>query len=167
MKRVMVIGCPGSGKSTFSRALHALTGLPLVYMDMLFWNADKTTVPKSVLVSRVQAAIERETWIIDGNYQSTLDMRMKACDTVFFLDYPLETCLDGIEKRKGQPRPDMPWVEPEDKVDEDFLCYIRAFPTDNRPFILELLARHKDKRIVVFHTREEAKTYLDGMRKKQ
>ena len=44
MKRVMVIGCPGSGKSTFSRALHSKTGLPLFYLDMMYWNPDRTRV---------------------------------------------------------------------------------------------------------------------------
>lgn len=160
MKKVLVIGCPGSGKSTFARALHTLTGLPIVYMDMLFWNADKTHVSRDVLISRVQAAIAQEAWIIDGNYQSTLEMRFKACDTVFFLDYPLTVCLEGVESRKGRHRPDMPWVEPADKVDEDFLDYIKAFPKDNTPFIHDLLARCPDKNIIVFHTREEAAQYL-------
>ena len=53
MKKVMVIGCSGSGKSTFSRALHDKTNIPLYYLDMLFWNADKTTVEKSVFLERL------------------------------------------------------------------------------------------------------------------
>ena len=110
MKRIIVIGCPGSGKSTFSRELRRLTGIPLYSLDLMYWNADKTTVEKSLFLERLSVAMSREEWIIDGNYASTMEMRMAACDTVIFLDYPLEICLEGIAARKGKPRPDMPWI---------------------------------------------------------
>lgn len=111
MKKIMVIGCPGSGKSTFSRELSKQTGIPLYHLDMMYWNPDKTIVDKSVFRERLAKAISQEKWIIDGNYGSTLELRMEACDTVIFLDYPLEVCLEGIQMRKGKPRPDMPWIE--------------------------------------------------------
>ena len=114
MKKVIVIGCPGSGKSTFSRALHSSTGLPLVHLDMLFWNADKTTVEKSVFLKHLCAALEKDEWIIDGNYGTTMELRMAACDTVIFLDYPISACLEGIRQRRGKPRSDMPWIETEE-----------------------------------------------------
>ena len=85
MKRVIVIGCPGSGKSTFARALHDKTGLPLHHLDMMYWNADKTTVPKEVFRARLAELLTEDAWIIDGNYGSTMETRMAACDTVFFL----------------------------------------------------------------------------------
>ena len=88
MRKVMIIGCPGSGKSTFARALHAATGLPLYYLDMLYWNADKTTVSKEVFRGRLREILDTDAWILDGNYGSTIEIRLEACDTVFFLDYP-------------------------------------------------------------------------------
>ena len=125
MKRVIIIGCPGSGKSTFARELHACTNLPLYYLDMLYWNADRTTVPKAEFRRRLGEVLEKDSWIIDGNYGSTMEMRMAVCDTVFFLDYPTEVCLAGIEARRGKVRPDMPWVENEE--DAEFLEFIRQF----------------------------------------
>ena len=69
MKKIIVIGCPGSGKSTFARALHNKTGIPLYHLDMMYWNADKTTVGKRAFLERLSAVLEREAWIIDGNYE--------------------------------------------------------------------------------------------------
>lgn len=162
MKKVIVIGCPGSGKSTFARALHKVTGIPLFHLDMLKWNADKTTVSKEVFLERLQKVLSEETWIIDGNYGSTMELRLKQCDTVFFLDYPTDVCLDGIKQRKGKPRSDMPWIETED--DEEFLEFIRNYDTNSRPKVIELLNNNSQKDIVIFKSREEADNYLNEIR---
>ena len=99
MNRIMVIGCPGSGKSTFSKALHKTTGIPLFHLDMMYWNADRTTVDKAVFRERLLNTIQKNEWIIDGNYGSTIELRLQACDTVVFLDYSLDVCLNGIKER--------------------------------------------------------------------
>ena len=72
MKKIIVIGCPGSGKSTFSRELSLRTGLPLFHLDMMYWNADRTHVEKPVFLDRLQSAMSGEAWIIDGNYSRTM-----------------------------------------------------------------------------------------------
>ena len=104
MRKVIVIGCPGGGKSTFSRKLHDLTDLPLYHLDRMYWNPDRTKVEKSVFRERLAEVIGKDAWIIDGNYGSTMEWRIEASDTVFFLDYPTEVCLEGIRARKGKPR---------------------------------------------------------------
>jgi len=161
IQRAIIIGCPGSGKSTFARALQQQTSLPLYHLDRIYWNEDRTTVSQEVFLERLNELLQKEQWIIDGNYGSTMEQRMEACDTVFFLDYPVEVCLAGVAARKGQSRPDMPWVEPVDEeLDEEFLSLIRRFEQDSRPQILELLEKSENKNIVVFHSREEAQAYL-------
>ena len=160
MKKVLVIGCPGSGKSTVSRALHNKTGIPLYHLDMMYWNADKTTVEKSVFLERLYAVLEKDEWIIDGNYGSTMELRMAACDTVIFLDYPLDLCLDGIRARRGKPRSDMPWIETEE--DEEFIEFIKNYNEQQKPKVLELLEKYSDKNIVIFKSREQADAFLNG-----
>ena len=161
MRRVIVIGSPGSGKSRFSRALHQATGLPLVHLDLLYWNADQTVVSRSVFLERLQEAVSQDAWIIDGNYASTMEMRLKNADTVFWLDYPTEVCLAGLRERRGKPRPDMPWVERADgEGDAEFWEYVRHFRETNRPAILALLARYPEKNVIIFQDRQEADAFL-------
>ena len=158
MKKIIVIGCPGSGKSTFSRALHEKTGISLYCLDMMYWNADKTTVGREIFRARLAEVLTRDSYIIDGNYRSTMEIRIANCDTVFFLDYDLETCLSGILSRRGKPRADMPWIETEE--DPEFMQTVKAYIPEQRPWVMELLEKYKDKNIVVFKSREEAEEYL-------
>lgn len=160
-KRVAVIGCPGGGKSTLSRALRDATGLPLYHLDALYWRPDRTTLPREEFYPLMREIIARNEWIIDGNYQSTLEWRISACDLLIFLDYPAEVCLSGVRARRGQKRSDMPWVE--EGEDAEFIAFIRAFETESRPRILELIGKYPDKAVVTFRTREEAEGYLAGL----
>ena len=161
MKRVLVIGCPGSGKSTFARALAARTNLPLCHLDMLFWNADKTTASRDIFRERLSSVLAGEEWIIDGNYLSTMEWRLSFADAVFFFDFPVDLCLRGVRERRGKARPDMPWIEEED--DEELLAFIHAFEKDTRPEVLAILARHPEKKFYVFHTREAADGFLAAL----
>ena len=163
MKKIMVIGCPGSGKSTFSRSMHKLTGIPLFHLDMMYWNEDKTTVDKSVFYERLTNTIQKDEWIIDGNYGATIELRLQACDTVIFLDYPLDVCLDGVRARRGKARTDMPWIENEGEEDEEFIEFIKNYNSQSRPKVMKLLDRYSDKDIYVFKTREEADEFLKSL----
>ena len=162
MERVIVIGSPGAGKSTFARALRDKTGLPLHYLDMLWHKPDKTTVTREAFDAMLAQILQGERWIIDGDYSRTLETRLKACDAVFFLDYPLEVCLQGVEDRRNKPRVDMPWVETE--PDQEFIQYIRDFFPLRRPKVLALLEQYgADKALHIFHSRAQADSYLASL----
>ena len=164
MKKVIVIGCPGSGKSTFSKKLHKKTGIPLYHLDMMYWKEDKTTVGKSVFIDKLSEVLRYDEWIIDGNYASSMEMRLSTCDTVFFLDYPCELCLDGIRQRAGKARSDMPWTETE--ADAEFIEFIKGYNEQQRPQVLSLLCKYRDKNVIVFTDREEADAFLCGIDKR-
>ena len=160
MKKAIIIGCPGSGKSTFARKLQDISDLPLYHLDMIYWTPDRTIIPREEFLEILSEILAQEQWIIDGNYASTMEWRMKFCDTIIFLDYPPEVCLAGAKERKGKARPDLPWIETEDSDDGEFMEYIRKFHEVHRPTILQLLEKYSEKNIIVFHSREEADEYL-------
>ena len=159
MKRILVIGSPGAGKSTFARRLRDDTGLPLVYLDMLWHKPDRTTVSREEFDDRLGEILRGGSWIIDGNYLRTLETRLRCCDTVFLLDLPPKVCLAGAKARIGQPREDLPWVE--ETLDGEFRQWILDFSRDQLPEIHRLLRQYQDRRTVtVFHSRREADLWL-------
>ncbi len=165
MNKIIVIGCPGSGKSTFSKELNKITGIPLYHLDNMYWNADKTVVEKQVFLERLFFVLAKNEWIIDGNYASTMELRMQACDTVIFLDYSVGVCLDGVKKRVGTKRSDMPWVET-DCDDKEFIEFIKNYNKQNRPKVMELLEKYSNKNVYVFSNREKAQEFLSNLGKK-
>ena len=163
MNKAIIIGCPGSGKTTFAEKLQKCTDLPLYYLDAIWHKPDKTHIPREEFDQRIAEIFETPKWIIDGNYKRTIEMRMKQCDTVFLFDLPVEMCLQGVTDRVGKERYDLPWLETQ--VDPEFRQFIEDFPKDTLPYIYELIEKYKDeKRIIIFKSREEADEFIEKLR---
>ena len=159
--RILVIGSPGSGKSTFSRRLRDKTGLPLYYLDMIFHRPDRTFVSRAEFDEKLSDILETEQWIIDGNYQRTLPIRFEKCTDIFLFDLPVEQCLQGAASRIGKAREDLPWIETE--FDPAFRQYILDFQKDQLPNIYAWIDRYRQTRaITVFRSREEADDWIDS-----
>ena len=165
MKKVIVIGCPGSGKSVFSRALHDVTDLPLYHLDSIYWREDRTFISREELIEKINEIGATDSWIIDGNYGATMELRMSLCDTIIFLDYPTEVCLEGVMSRRGKARPDMPWIEPADEIDEEFIDSVKNYNTINRPVVLERISKYSDRNVIVFNSRAEADSFLESLKR--
>ena len=164
MLKIIIVGSPGAGKSTFARKLRDITGIPLFYLDMLWHKPDRTTVTQEEFNNRLNGILQKDRWIIDGNYQRTLEPRLQACDTVFLMDFPLETCISGAESRIGKKREDLPWTELE--FDPEFKQWIQNKKKNRLPQLYEMIETYKDnKEIMVFHSRKEADDYLAAMKK--
>jgi adenylate kinase family enzyme len=139
MRRILLIGSGGAGKSTLARRIAARTGLPLIHLDALYWKPGWVETPAAQWRETVGGLLQRETWVMDGNYGGTLDLRLAACDTVIFLDLPPRICLWRAIKRRlrhrGESRPDMTPGCPE-RLDVGFLLWIAGYRLRRRKTIL-------------------------------
>ncbi len=165
MKRVLVMGCPGCGKSTFSRRLRDITGLPLVPLDSIWWQPDTSHLTEEEFRPLLQIELEKDSWIIDGNFPLSAEVRLRYCDTVLLMDYPLEMCIQGILQRRGKPRPDMPFAQAFE--DDEFLDYVRNYHANVHPHLMELVDQARNHaEVTIFRTRQDAEDYLAALEAK-
>lgn len=158
--RILIIGCPGAGKSTFSRKLAEKLTIPLHPLDMIWFSGNgKEHIDREEFDKKLAVLMSGDKWIIDGNYSRTMEWRMSLCDTVFFFDLPTEVCLNGIESRIGVECPDKPWIETE--IDTDFRNRIINFRKELQPHIEQLLEKYNGRiNIIRFRSHKESDTYL-------
>jgi adenylate kinase family enzyme len=168
MKKVLVIGSGGSGKSTFSKRLGEALGIEVIHLDRLNWQPGWVETPKPELRARVEESVRRDAWIMDGNYSGTLDIRLEACDTVVFLDVPRLVCLWRVLKRVvtywNGGRADMA-EGCDERFDLEFMRWIWTYPKQRRPKILKLLTeKARDKKVVILRTQAEIESFLEAAR---
>ena len=162
MQKVIIIGCPGSGKTTFAERLNKITGLPLYHLDTIWHKPDKTHISREDFDRSLSEIFSTPAWILDGNYMRTMEMRLTQCDTVFLFDLPTEVCIQGAMDRLGKERRDLPWAEEE--LDLSFKQSIVEFPQDSLPRIYELLEKYREgKQIIVFKFRVDANDFLKSI----
>ncbi len=167
MERILVIGCPGAGKSTLSRKLSEKCKLPLVHLDSLFWLPGWREREKAEFHGLLLDALRKPQWVIDGNYGRTLPLRLQYCDTVIFLDFSRWVCLHGVLQRVlinfGKVRPDMGEGCPE-RFDLEFLKYVWNFnKTGREKLFARLSAADPSVAIVTLHNRRQVKKFLNTL----
>ena len=166
MRRVVVIGPPGGGKSTLARKLADITGLPLFHQDQMYWGTGWVERPREDFLASLRSALEGKEWIIDGNFVTTLQERLDRADTIIYLDFSTAKCLWRVCKRVvasyGKVRPDMAEGCPE-RFDWEFMCFIASFRRKRRPEIEELLDKNRDKRVTRLQSQREIDTFLESL----
>lgn len=165
MTRAIIIGGNGSGKSTFAKQLHTITGLPLVHLDRLLWYGNWQTRTREEFDALLEAELEKEAWIIDGNYNRTIPKRLSYCDTVFYFDFSTLRCLWGVTWRVltnlGRVRDDMGGMCRE-RFDLSFYKSILGFNKTHRMHYHDMMkeACEQGKTVVIFKSRRQVKKYL-------
>ena len=167
MKKFAVIGSPGSGKSTFAPKLAKRLSLPVYHLDALYWKPGWVETPRDEWRALQRKLVERDCWVIDGNYSGTIDIRLQAADTVVFFDMPRLLCIwratSRVFKYRGKQRPDMgPGCY--ERFDPQFLAYIWTFKTKQRPMLISKLAVLNNSRVIVLRSPAQAKAFLNNIR---
>jgi adenylate kinase family enzyme len=160
LERVLIIGCPGSGKSVLTRRLAAATGLPAVHLDRYFFDPGWVEPAPEVWRARIAALTAAPRWIMDGNYTNTLAMRLAVADTAIFLDFPMCVCLRRVVGRAlrslGRRRGDDMAPGCRERIDLSFLLYVWRFPRDQRGRVLQALAGFPGRVVVLRDARSVA-----------
>ena len=165
MQRVLVIGSGGSGKSTLAGRIGARTGLPVIHLDQLYWRSGWVATPADEWTHRVRELAAGESWVMDGNYGGTLDLRLAACDMVVFLDVPRLRCLWRVlwrwMRHRGRSRPDMAagCIE---RLDMQFVRWIWTYPQRQRPGVLAKVAA-AGKPLAILRTSAEMDAFVSSL----
>lgn len=161
MKKIVIVGCGGAGKSTLARELGQRLQLPVVHLDSVFWKPGWVMISKDEERSRLAELLTEPAWIVDGNYNATMPVRFAAADTIIFLDFPVWVCLWRVLKRwlmyRGRSRPDMSPGCPE-KLNWQFLGWICLYRPVYRPKVLSRITTYaENRRVFIFrHPRQVA-----------
>ncbi|MDX6269738.1 MAG: hypothetical protein QOD28_961 [Acidobacteriota bacterium] len=164
MRKVLVIGSGGAGKSTFARRLGEIIKVEVIHLDALYWNPGWVETDKAEWALKVAELARRDAWVMDGNYSGTLDLRLAACDTLIFLDTARWLCLWRVLKRRvmyrGRSRPDMA-AGCREQFDWEFARWVWDYPNKQRPKMLELMHEHAaGKRMISLRSPAEAERFL-------
>jgi adenylate kinase family enzyme len=166
MQRILVMGSSGSGKSTFAQRLSALTGLPMVSLDALFWKPGWVESDATEFGQRVTETTRQPRWIMDGNFISHGggNLRRDLADAIIWFDLPRRTCMTGIMTRiftsYGRVRPEMAPGCPE-KIDVEFFHYVWTYRRLQRPKLLAYFeGLRPDQALICFTDRAQADQYL-------
>lgn len=166
MKRVMIVGCGGAGKSTLAQQLGEKTGLPVVHLDRLFWKPGWVERDREEFDVLLRQEMSKDEWIMDGNFNRTLPERLSRCDTVIYLDYSRLTCLWGVLKRVlttyGTVRPDMGDGCPE-RIDFDFLKWVWNFNRNKREGYYRQFREVSHAQVLIFKNRRATKRFLRNL----
>ena len=170
MKRILIIGSGGAGKSTFSKQLSKVLGLPIIHLDVHFWLPGWEMTESEKWHKKVDDLISQDSWVMDGNFNSTLDKRFKRADTIFYFDFSRIRCLYNAFKRMihgryfFKKRSDMA-EGCRERFDLGFYKWIWNFNKNHREEYYKMLDDLKeDKKVYIIRSYKEKRRVLEEIK---
>ncbi len=157
-KKIAVIGCSGSGKTTFSKKLASITKLPLYQLDLIYWKRDATHLSRPEFKQKQEEIVSNDEWIIDGNFKRTLEIRIKNAELIYFLDLPVEACIHGVKTRK-RPK-EFPCFLP---VNDELIENVKKYNSVCKPIVLSLFVKYPDKKVVMLTSHAQIDEYIKNL----
>jgi adenylate kinase family enzyme len=160
--RIAIMGCGGSGKSRLARELGTRLGITPVHLDTRYYDQDWKPLGQEAFAGVQRDLVAEPRWIIDGNYASTLPIRLQAADTVIFLDLPGPTCLRGILQRQARNGGGQHQANGEyNRITWGFIRYILGYRRKMAPRVRALIAEYAgDAQVITLRSRRAARRYL-------
>lgn len=165
-EKIVIVGSCGSGKTTLSDLLSEISGIEVIHLDRIYWQADWISISEDAFRNEQIKLLRKARWIVDGNYASSFELRLTKADTVIFLDYNRYICIWRVLKRwmkfRGRLRPDVADGCYE-KMEWDFLKYIWRFPKDTRPLMLDILDKYENLNKFVLKNTQETNRMIETL----
>jgi adenylate kinase family enzyme len=144
-RRILVLGSSGAGKTHLSERLSEILGIALIHLDAHFWQPGHQPRGEREWRDGVSKLAQRESWVMDGTYERSLDLRIPHADAIIVLDCPRNRCLDRVLRRqlesKGKQRRDRA-ERCAERVDLNHVRYVMQYDEVTRPQIFASIERY-------------------------
>lgn len=162
IKRIAIIGAPGSGKTTLAMRIEGIFKLPVVFLDSFYQLPNWVMRDPAERDNLILEATRKEKWIMDGTFIDTLEERVKVADLIIFLDYKTKVQLKGIFKRFftnfGKEKIDMPGCK--ERIDLSFINYVATYNKKRRKYIIEILNKYDKSKVLHFTSQKDLDDWI-------